>query len=458
MKLLYDTAMKIEGLPRNITTHAAGVVISDKKICDYVPVVSQDEVILTQYPMNILELTGLVKMDFLGLRNLTIIRDCINYAKEYLGVNIDLSKLDYNDKNVYEMIANGDTDGVFQLESEGMRKLLKDIKPQCLEDVVAGLSLFRPGTAKTQIPLYLANRNRTVITYKHPLLESILKPTYGSIVYQEQAMEICRVLAGYSMSRADAVRKAMAKKNADVMKEERHTFVYGKTDDIGNVIIPGCIRNGVDETLAHEIFSELEEFASYAFNKSHAAAYAKVAYQTAYLKHYYPRMYLASLLKNTQSEADKAKRYIQSYLKGNGKLLPPDINKSSNDFTPDGDNIRFGLSLIKNVGNVFGIKLKEERDKNGEFTTFDDFCERMWECVNKKCLEALVLCGVFDSICPNRRALMLNYEDIFDKAQKSGREKAMGQVSMFAAFNIPDTKSNSIEGLYNMEDLLAEAR
>ena len=452
VKILIDTALKIEGLPRNITTHAAGVVISDKKICDYVPVVSQDDVVLTQYPMNILEYTGLVKMDFLGLRNLTVIKDCIDFIKEYHNEEIDLSKIDYDDKNVYNMIAKGDTDGVFQLESDGMKSLLKDIKPNCFEDVVAGLSLFRPGTAKTQIPLYLSNRNKTQITYKHPLLEDILKPTYGSIVYQEQAMEICRRLAGYSMSKADGVRKAMAKKKADVMREERQTFVYGKTDDNGNVIIPGCIRNGVEESLANDIFSELEEFASYAFNKSHAAAYSRVAYQTAYLKYYYPRMYLAALLKNPQGGAEKSKRYIQSYLKGTQKILPPDINKSSNDFTPEGETVRFGLSVIKNVGNVFGIRLKEERDKNGEFTSFEDFCERMWDNVNKKCLEALIMCGVFDSIYPNRRSLMLNYEEIFDKAQKKGREKAIGQISMFASFDIPATDIYS----YNRADMIED--
>ncbi len=442
-KLLVDTAMRIEGLPRNITTHAAGVVISDKKICDYVPVVSQDDVILTQYPMNILELTGLVKMDFLGLRNLTIIRDTVDFIKEYHNIDIDMSVIDYEDKAVYEMIAKGDTDGVFQLESDGMRGLLKDMKPKCFEDVVAGLSLFRPGTAKTQIPLYLSNRNKKVITYKHPLLEPILKPTYGSIVYQEQAMEICRTLAGYSMSRADGVRKAMAKKKADVMREERKTFVFGKTDEEGNVIIPGCIRNGVSEELANEIFSELEEFASYAFNKSHAAAYSRLAFQTAYLKYYYPMMYLASLLKNSQGGADKSRKYIRAFLKDSAKVLPPDINSSSNDFTPEGDNIRFGLSVIRNVGNVFGYKLKEERDSNGPFTSFEDFCERMWDKVNKKCLEALVLCGVFDSICPNRRSLALTYEEIFDHSQKTGREKSMGQVSMFGSMGMELPVNNS---------------
>ncbi|MBE7046501.1 MAG: DNA polymerase III subunit alpha [Ruminococcaceae bacterium] len=452
VKLLMDTAIKIEGFPRNITTHAAGVVISDKKISDYVPVVSQDDTILTQYPMNILELTGLVKMDFLGLRNLTIIRDAVDLIKEYHNVDVDISYIDYEDKAVYDMIAKGDTDGVFQLESDGMKGLLKDMKPECFEDVVAGLSLFRPGTARTQIPLYLSNRNKKVITYKHPLLEPILKPTYGSIVYQEQAMEICRTLAGYSMSRADGVRKAMAKKKADVMREERQTFVYGKTDEKGNVLIPGCIRMGVEEGLANEIFSELEEFASYAFNKSHAAAYSRLAYQTAYLKYYYPMMYLASLLKNTQGSAEKSKKYIRSYLKDSSKVLPPDINKSANDFTPENDNIRFGLSVIKNVGNVFGYKLKEERDNNGPFASFDDFCERMCDNVNKKCLEALVLCGVFDSIHPNRRALALTYEEIFDRAQKSAREKSMGQVSMFASMGMDIPHNNVYKSYEVMED------
>ncbi len=431
VKTLVDTAMMIEGMPRNITTHAAGVVISDSDISDYVPVLSSDGVILTQYPMNIIEKVGLVKMDFLGLRYLSVIEDCIDFIEEYQGEKLDISNINYHDEDVYRMIASGDTDGVFQLESDGMKNLLRDMKPSCFDDIIAGLSLFRPGTARTQIPLYLKNKNNPDIKYKHPLLEPVLKSTYGSIVYQEQAMQICRTLAGYSMARADAVRKAMAKKKADVMKEERNTFVYGKTDDKGDVIIPGCIRNGVEEKLAHDIFSELEEFASYAFNKSHAAAYSKIAYQTAYLKHHYPLMYLAALLKNPQGGNEKNAMYISSYLKGTSRVLKPDINKSFNDFIPESDGIRSGLSMIKNVGNVFGKKLSEERKANGEFKSFEEFCERMWDSLNKKCIESLILCGVFDSIFPNRRALMLGYEEVVDYAAKRGKEKASGQISLF---------------------------
>ncbi|MBE7053329.1 MAG: DNA polymerase III subunit alpha [Ruminococcaceae bacterium] len=440
VKKLIDMALKIEGMPRNITTHAAGLVIGDKSLNNYVPVLTSDSIVLTQYPMNILEKLGLVKMDLLALRNLTIISDAQKLIKTE-DEKFSLDNIDYNDQKVYKLISDADTDGVFQLESDGMKSFLKDLKPNCFEDLIAGLSLYRPATAKIQIPLFIKNRkNNAKITYKHPLLEDILKPTYGSIVYQEQAMEIFKTLAGYSLGRADKVRRAMAKKKHEELKKEKEIFINGLKDEHGNVIIKGCLANNISKECALSIFDELNEFSKYAFNKSHATSYAKVAYQTAYLKVYYPKMYLAALLENTLGSGEKFEKYIDDFSKYNIKLLKPDINKSFDVFTPEGDNIRFAFSQIKGVGEDFGKSICEIRKKHGNFTSFDDFLNNLPLQSNKRCIEALIKCGAFDEISPNRRALMIECETGIDDTIKHRREMAGGQISLFGEIEKPKNK------------------
>jgi DNA polymerase-3 subunit alpha len=308
-----------------------------------------------------------------------------------------------------------------------MKSFLKDLKPNCFEDLIAGLSLYRPATAKIQIPLFIKNRkNNAKITYKHPLLEKILKPTYGSIVYQEQAMEIFKTLAGYSLGRADRVRRAMAKKKHEELEKERDIFLNGLKDENNNVIIKGCLANGVDEKCALSIFDELNEFSKYAFNKSHATAYAKIAYQTAYLKVYYPQMYLASLLENTLGSGDKFSKYIEDFSKYSIKILGPDINKSSYVFVPEGQNIRFSFSAIKSVGNDFAKNICNMRKEHGNFTSFDDFLNNLPKDSNRRCIEALIKSGAFDSINPNRRALLIECETNLDTTLRERREMSLG--------------------------------
>ncbi len=431
-KTLIDMAKKLEGLPKNVAKHAAGVVVTDKKLYNYVPVMEGDIAYKTQYHMKVLEKLGVVKMDFLGLRNLTIINDTIDIINKNQSEVFSVENINYEDENVYEMLSNGDTQGVFQLESKGMTSFLKDLKPNCFEDIIAGLSLYRPATAKIQIPLFIKNRkDKSKITYKHPLLEEILKPTYGSIVYQEQAMQIFRVLAGYSLGRADLVRRAMAKKNHAALEAEKNVFINGLYDDNGKKIIKGTLENGLSIELSEEIFAELSEFSKYAFNKSHATAYAKIVYQTAYLKRYYPAFYLVSLLKNNMGMSEKQAQYIDDFSKYGIKILPPDINKSGADFTVDKENIRFSLSAIKNVGITFAQNIEKKRTLHKSFTSFTDFCNVMCEGLNKKSVENLIKCGAFDSINPNRRQLLINCDEVVLKAAKNGRSMAMGQLNMF---------------------------
>ncbi len=434
VKKLINMALEIEGMPRNITTHAAGLVIGDKSLNNYVPVITSDGEVLTQYPMNILEKLGLVKMDLLALRNLTIISDAVNLINAGVDKKFDIENIDYDDPKIYNLISQADTDGVFQLESDGMKAFLKDLKPNCFEDLIAGLSLYRPATAKIQIPLFIKNRKSNAkITYKHHLLEKILKPTYGSIVYQEQAMEIFKTLAGYSLGRADKVRRAMAKKKHEELEKERDIFLNGLKDDNGNVIIEGCLANGIDEKCALSIFDELNEFSKYAFNKSHATAYAKVAYQTAYLKVYYPQMYLASLLENTLGSGDKFSKYIEDFSKYSVKLLKPDINKSSYVFVTEDQNIRFSFSAIKGVGVDFAKNICEIRKEHGDFLSFDDFLNNLPKDSNKRCIEALIKSGAFDSINPNRRALLIECETKLDGTLRQQKETMQGQMSFFSS-------------------------
>lgn len=438
VKKLLDIAMRLEGFVRHASTHAAGVVITDDELFSYTPVQNGDKGLLTQYPMGSLEKIGLLKMDFLGLRNLTIIDNTVKLVKKTKGLDIDISNLNYNDKKTFELIGKGDTDGVFQLENPGLKAFLRKFKPSKLEDIIATTSIYRPGPME-QIPKFLHNlRNPEKITYPHPLLEPILKPTYGTIIYQEQVMSIVRTLAGYSLGRADLVRRAMAKKKAEEMARERKVFIEGLTDEKGNIIIPGTRRKSIDDKTANEVFDTLLDFANYAFNKSHAACYARVAYQTAYLKANYPTEYLASLLVSLLGNSHKIVKYINAFSKYGIKLLPPDVNKGTGFFDVEGSNVRFGLAALKNVGINFPSSIVKEREKNGLFKSFEDFVTRMAGSeMNKRSVEVLIKAGAFDSIFPNRRALLLNFEPMVDAAQKDALGKAADQVSFFTSDEMP---------------------
>ena len=376
IKKLIDTARSVEGLPRNIGTHAAGVVIAGNKVSSYVPIQRSDDIISTQYTKDTVEELGLLKMDFLGLRNLTVIEDTVKIAKS-MGIDIDISNIDYDVPEVYKMISEGDTDGVFQLESGGMRSFMKRLIPKNIEDITAGIALYRPGPMDF-IPAYIKNKmNPDNISYKHPLLKNILEMTYGCIVYQEQVMQIVRTLAGFSMGRADEVRRAMSKKKAKEMQKARQSFIYGEDNEDGTVRFMGCVRNGIDEIIAQKIFDDMDAFAQYAFNKSHAAAYSYVTYQTAYLKCLYPAQFMAALISSVMDNSNKVAAYINNCTQKGIKILPPDINKSMADFSVEESNIRFGLTTIKNVGDSFVRKCVKEREENGEFKSLRDFVSRM---------------------------------------------------------------------------------
>ena len=428
---LINIAMGLEGLPRQASTHACGVVITKEPVVNYVPLYVRDGNISTQYIMTTLEELGLLKMDFLGLRTLTVISDAKKLVKENRGIDVEFDK-DMNDKNVYKLWCEGKTSGIFQFESAGMTNFMKELKPDGLEDIIAGVSLYRPGPMD-QIPRYIKNKlNPEHIEYTHPSLEPILHVTYGCMVYQEQVMQIVRELAGYSLGRADLVRRAMGKKKLDVMAKEREYFIHGQTDDNGNIIIPGCIRNGIDEESANKIFDEMAEFAKYAFNKSHAAAYAVVAYQTAYLKAYYKEEFMAATLNSFLGNLDKIPEYIDECKKMNIEILNPDINKSFTKFTVDNGKIRFGLGSIKNVGIVAIENIVKEREKNGPYKDLIDFCERIQgETVNKKCIECLIKAGTFDDFKETRKTLLASFEGIINTIINEGKRSLKGQVTMF---------------------------
>lgn len=429
IKSLIDIAMAIEGFPRHTSIHAAGVVIGDDVLSKYVPLQSSDGDLVTQYPMTALEKIGLLKMDFLGLRNLTIIKDTIELVNSELGAGLDSENIPLDDEKTFELIQKGDTDALFQLENPGLQSFLRKFRPSKLEDIIITTSIYRPGPMD-QIPLFLKNvKNPEGITYKHPLLEPILKPTYGVVVYQEQVMDIVRTLAGYSVGRADLVRRAMAKKKQDVMQKEREIFLHGLTEN-GKVTVDGAIRRGIDKKTANEIFDSLIDFANYAFNKSHAACYALVAYRTAYLKAHYPTHYLTSVLKNYSGYMGKATKYIRSFGKYGIRLLPPDVNRSRPHFSTEGRNVRFGLCWLKNVGMSFPQSIVKERTENGEFTSFIDFIKRMcFYDINKRSVEAMIKCGCFDSLYKNRQVLVFNHERLIDEQLQSARAIGRGQVS-----------------------------
>ncbi len=432
IKELLDTSRALEGLPRHSSTHAAGVVITSEPIINYVPLqLNSDNFVITQYTKDTVEELGLLKMDFLGLRNLTVIENALRIIERTRGEKIDTDRLDYDRKEVYELISSGNTDGVFQLESAGMQAFMAELKPDNLEDIIAGIALYRPGPMD-QIPRYIHNkRHREDVTYKHPLLKNILDVTYGCMVYQEQVLEIVRVLAGYSLGKADSLRRVISKKKADKMEIERRNFIYGSEEDN----IPGCINNGIDEKTAIAIFDEINDFANYAFNKSHAAAYAYLTYQTAYLKTYYPIEFMAALISSVE-DTDKINRYIANCTEMGIDRLPPDINKSEDSFTVEGNGIRYGLSAVKNVGKNAIREIVREREANGEFKNFSDFIERCGaQTLNKKMLEQLINCGAFDSMGLKRSQLTAVYESVLEGAAKNKRDNVEGQLNLFEMYD-----------------------
>ena len=425
---LIDMAKRLEGLPRHTSMHAAGVVISQKDVDEYVPLSkAQDGSITTQFTMTTLEELGLLKMDFLGLRTLTVIQDAVGLVEKDTGVSLDMQKIDYNDKKVLDSLGTGHSEGVFQLESGGMKNFMKELKPQSLEDVIAGISLYRPGPMDF-IPQYIRGKNRPdTIKYDCPQLEPILKPTYGCIVYQEQVMQIVRNLAGYTLGRSDLVRRAMSKKKASVMEKERQNFVYGNEEEG----VPGCIANGIPEKTANKIYDDMIDFAKYAFNKSHAAAYAVVSYQTAYLKYYYPVEFMAALMTSVIEMPAKVAEYIYVCRQMGITILPPDINRGMYGFSVDNGAIRYGLSAIKSVGRPVIESIVKEREENGDYTNLQNFIERNLEQVNKRAIENFIKAGALDCLEGNRRQKMMTFARIVDGINQDKKNTMAGQLSFF---------------------------
>ncbi len=440
---LIDMSRRLEGLPRHTSMHAAGVVIGQKAIDEFVPLsLGSDGSVTTQFTMTTLEELGLLKMDFLGLRTLTVIQDAQKLASKSAGREINVDAIDYDDKAVLNSIGTGKTDGVFQLESAGMKSFMKELKPQSLEDIIAGISLYRPGPMDF-IPKYIKGKNHPeLITYDCPQLEHILAPTYGCIVYQEQVMQIVRDLAGYTLGRSDLLRRAMSKKKGDVMQKERQNFVYGNPEEN----VPGCIANGIDEKTANQIYDEMIDFAKYAFNKSHAAAYAVVAYQTAWLKYYYPVEFMAALMTSVIDNSGKVSEYIYTCRQMGIEILPPDINKGVGNFSVDNGRIRYGLAAIRSIGRPVIEAIIKEREAAGEFKTLKDFIERLsGKEVNKRTIESFIKSGAFDSLGGTRKQFMVIYLQVMDQVNRERKYSMTGQMSLFdmvsddqkAEFDIP---------------------
>ena len=448
-KKLMDMSMRLEGLPRHSSTHAAGVVICDKPVYEYVPLNVNDGVITTQFPMGTCEELGLLKMDFLGLRTLTVIRLAAEEVKRGKGIEIDLNNWRYDDPKVYELISQAKTSGVFQLESGGMTSFMRELQPKSLEDLTAGISLYRPGPMDF-IPQYIEGKNNPAkIKYLHKSLEPILNATYGCIVYQEQVMQIVRDLGGYSLGRSDLIRRAMSKKKDDVMAEERRNFIHGLDADG----VPGCVKNGIPEKAAGEIFDAMAKFAAYAFNKSHAACYAVIGYQTAWLKYYHPVEFMAALMTSVMDANDKVSAYIRECKKMNIPLLPPDINEGFAAFSVDGTNIRFGLSSIKSVGRATVDSLVTEREKNGKFKGITDFIRRMSNYdINKRCLESLIRSGAFDSLGGKRAQYVAVYQNIQSGLAQTKKTTLTGQLSLFDMGDAPDENEAVKDELPNMSE------
>ena len=429
VKKLIDMSRRLEGLPRHTSMHAAGVVISQKSVDEYVPLArASDGSIVTQFTMTTLEELGLLKMDFLGLRTLTVIQKAVKLIEKNKGISLDMDHVDYNDKAVYDMLGAGKTEGVFQLESAGMTSFMKELKPESLEDVIAGISLYRPGPMDF-IPQYIEGKNNPdSIHFLCPQLEPILSATYGCIVYQEQVMQIVRSLGGYTLGRSDLVRRAMSKKKAAVMEKERQNFVYGNEEEG----VPGCVNRGISEEIANKIYEQMMDFAKYAFNKSHAAAYAVVAYQTAYLKCHFPVEFMAALMTSVIDNPPKVADYILSCRRMGIAILPPDINKGDSTFSVDGGGIRYGLSAIKSIGKPVIEAIVAERNQRGDFTSLRDFIERMTgKDVNKKAIENFIKAGAFDELPGNRRQKMMVYAQILDAIVQEKKNMMAGQMRLF---------------------------
>ena len=453
---LIDMAKRLEGLPRHCSMHAAGVVICQKPVEEYVPLSrAADGTITTQFIMTTLEELGLLKMDFLGLRTLTVIQNAVQLARKKQP-DLQIDKIDYNDKAVLDYIGTGKTEGIFQLESGGMKNFMKELQPHSLEDVIAGISLYRPGPMDF-IPQYIRGKNdRSSITYDCPQLEPILAPTYGCIVYQEQVMQIVRDLAGYTLGRSDLLRRAMSKKKAAVMEKERNTFVYGD-EETG---VPGCIKNGIDEQTANKIYDEMIDFAKYAFNKSHAAAYAVVSYQTAWLKYYYPVEYMAALMTSVIDNPTKVAEYIYVCRQMGIRILPPDINKGEADFSVDGGDIRYGLAAIKSIGRPVIRAIVNDRKELGEFRNLEDFITRISsrELMNKRLVENLIKAGALDVLGGTRKQFMSIYIQIVDHMQQEKKNSMVGQMSLFDVVSEEQKEEFQIRmpdvGEYTKENLL----
>jgi len=426
---LLTLAQKLEGLPRHASTHAAGVVICSQPVMELVPLQRNEDAITTQFPMGTIEKLGLLKMDFLGLRTLTVLRDCLQMARDAGQEVPDLDTLPFDDPAVYQMIGQGDTDGVFQLESGGMRSFMRELKPASLEDIIAGISLYRPGPMAS-IPKYVAGkRNPASVRYIHPILEKSLDVTYGCMVYQEQVMQIVRDMAGYSLARSDLVRRAMAKKHRDEMMRERQVFIHG-LEEGGKVVVPGCLRLGISEEAATDVFEEMTSFAEYAFNKSHATGYAVIAYQTAYLKVHFPIAFYAALLNSVTGNNDKIAQYFGICRKNNIPVLPPCVNRSVSGFSVEGESIRFGLDAVRNVGSNVVRSIMEVR-QTGAFTSLFDFCDRLDGAVNRRMLEGLILSGAFDFTEVSRARLVAAMESAIKLAVDRKKRREDGQMSLF---------------------------
>lgn len=457
VKNLIDLSRRLEGLPRHSSMHAAGVVISKKSIDEYVPLAkAADGSLTTQFSMGILEELGLLKMDFLGLRTLTVIQNTLDQVKKRYKKEIDILHIDYEDKAVYDLIGTGKTEGIFQLESSGMASFMKELKPENLEDVIAGISLYRPGPMDF-IPKYLKGKHdRASISFDCPQLEPILAPTYGCIVYQEQVMEIVRVLAGYTLGRSDILRRAMSKKKSDVMNDERRNFVYGNAQQG----VKGCIANGIEEKIANKIFDEMVDFAKYAFNKSHAACYAFISYQTAYLKHYYPKEFMAALMTSVMDNTSKVSEYILSCRSMGISILPPDVNEGESGFSVSGEGIRFGLSAIKSVGRAVSEEIIRVREEGKPYDSLEDFIDRLSNKeVNKRTLESFIRAGALDSLPGNRRQKEILSRSLLEEKSRGKKNAISGQMSLFDLVGESQKQSFRIqmpkEEEYSKEDLLA---
>lgn len=459
---LIDIARRVEGLPRHTSTHAAGVVISKAPIVDYVPLATNKEAVITQFNMVELEELGLLKMDFLGLRTLTVISDSIKLIKENKGIDVNFDGSEVYDKNVIDLYNKAQTLGIFQFESQGMRNFLKELRPERFDDLIAANALFRPGPMN-EIPQYIKKRhNQEKVDYLHDLLEDILKPTYGTIVYQEQVMQIVQKIGGFSLGEADNLRRAMSKKKMDVMEAGRKKFIYGEVDQAGNILIDGAVRRGVDEKIANQIYDLMIDFAKYAFNKSHSAAYSLVSVRTAWLKYYYPVEFMAALLSSVMQNTSQVSLYIAECKRLGIEILSPDINYSTNKFSVEDDKIRFGLMAIKNVGSNLIDNIVKERNQNGSYKSFRDFVERMYRIdslsLNKRAVESLIKAGAFSSIGQTRKALILNYESVIDSVQAGFRKNVPGQASLFDIFKEDENDEISYTEEFEKTELLKKEK